>query len=301
MFLLFLAALCLVAYFVIKALYDPKDRTVIVLRRSTMGGFIGFLILGIVTSGYRQVPAGHRGVLLRMGAVSGVLSEGPHVVVPFVSKVDLVEVRTQKTEAKAAAASKDLQNVHTDVAVNFHVSDKSVDKLYQNVGLDFDNRIIHPAVQETVKAVVARYTAEELIRLREQVKNEVDTSLTKRLLAYNIVVEPAGVSLTNFGFSDEFNKAIEQKQIAQQTAEQQKYVLQKAKLEAETAITTAKGEAEANRIKAQALQSQGGSRVLAREWITKWKGDVPAVVSSSNGSVMLNLESLLKDSGKTAN
>ena len=162
------------------------------------------------------------------------------------------------------------------------------------MGLDYQDRIIHPAVQETLKAVVARYTAEELIRLRDQVKSEVDTQLSARLLQYNIQVENGGVSLTNFNFSNEFNQAIESKQVAQQSAEKQKYVLAQAQMEAQTAVTKAKGEAEANRVKAQALNTQGGSKVLAREWIDKWDGHLPQVSTSGQGTI-IDLRSLMAD------
>jgi regulator of protease activity HflC (stomatin/prohibitin superfamily) len=262
---------------------------------AVLGRFIGVLMIvgGIISSGVTMVPAGYRGVLLRFGAVQGVLNEGIHIIVPQMQTVELLEVRTQKEEAQSAAASKDLQTVTTTLAVNFHVSPDGVDDLYKNVGRDYKTRVIDPIVQESLKAVTARYTAEELIRLREKVKTEVEADITRRLLPYNIVVEPSGVSITNFGFSEEFNRAIEQKQIAQQTAEKQKYVLQQAKLQADTAITEAKGKAEAARINAQALQAQGGSRVLAREWIEKWDGKLPAVSGGGNGGMILDVRDLL--------
>jgi regulator of protease activity HflC (stomatin/prohibitin superfamily) len=252
------------------------------------------IVGGIVSSGVTMVPAGYRGVLLRFGAVQGILGEGIHIIMPQVQTVELMEVRTQKEEAQSAAASKDLQTVTTTLALNYHVKAEGVGDLYKNVGTDFKSRIIDPVVQESLKAVTARYTAEELIRLREKVKMEVETDITRRLQPYNIVVEPSGVSITNFGFSEEFNRAIELKQIAQQTAEKQKYVLQQAKLQAETAVTEAKGKAEAARINGQALQAQGGSRVLAREWIEKWDGHLPTV-SGGSGGMILDVRELLNE------
>ena len=256
------------------------------------GSFV-LIILSVFGSAYYSVPAGYRGVLLNFGAVKGVMGEGVQFVIPFVQRVELMEVRTQKEEAQAAAASKDLQNVSTTVAINYHLNPLQVGNLYKNVGLDFATRIIDPATQETVKAVVANYTAEELIRLRSKIKNEIDTMLTERLKAYNIVVENNGVSLTNFEFSQDFNSAIEQKQVAQQSAEKSKYELQKAEIDAKTAIAIAEGEARSNRIKAEALNQNGGSKVLAREWIEKWDGHLPQV--SSNGNMMFNIDSLMKE------
>jgi len=254
-----------------------------------------FAIVGIIGASVTIVPAGYRGVLLRFGAVQSVLGEGIHMVVPQMNSVELLEVRTQKEEAQSAAASRDLQTVTTTVAINFHLSEAGVGDLYKRVGRDYRTRVIDPVTQESLKAVTARYTAEELIRLREKVKSEVQSEITARLQPYFIVVEPSGVSITNFAFSEEFNKAIEQKQVAQQTAEKQRYVLQQAKLQAETAVTEARGKAEAARINAQALQAQGGSRVLAREWIEKWDGKLPAVNGGGNGGMILDVRELIRE------
>jgi regulator of protease activity HflC (stomatin/prohibitin superfamily) len=244
-------------------------------------GSVILVLAGTLSSGVTIVPAGYRGVLLRFGAVTGVLGEGIHFVVPGVNQVVLLEVRTQKEVSQSTAASKDLQVVTANIALNFHINKEQAATLYQNVGTEYRARIIDPVVQESLKVVTARYTAEELIRLRDKVKNEVEREITQRLGVYNIAVEPMGVSITNFDFSDEFNKAIEQKQVAQQMAEKQKYVLQQAQLEAQTSITKAKGVAESGRINAQALQVQGGRLVLAREWIDKWDGKLPTVQGGS--------------------
>jgi regulator of protease activity HflC (stomatin/prohibitin superfamily) len=270
---------------------EEKSAWPILLIRglTTLGALT--LIIGLLQASYRSIPAGNRGVLLRFGAVRGDLTEGAHFIVPFVDDVALVDVQTQKADGQASAASKDLQTVDSEVAVNYHVAPSAVGDLYRNVGVDFDDRIIQPAIQETLKAAVAQYTAEELIRKRADVKAQVDAGLTQRLAAYNIIVESNGVSLTNFDFSPEFNAAIEAKQVAEQQAEQQKYVLAQATLQAQTAITQAKGEAESNRIKAAALNTQGGQKVLARAWIDKWDGHLPTVTGS--GQQMLNLSDLI--------
>jgi regulator of protease activity HflC (stomatin/prohibitin superfamily) len=256
-------------------------------------GSIILVVAGTLSSGVTIVPAGYRGVLLRFGAVTDVLGEGMHLVVPGVNQVVLLEVRTQKEVSQSAAASKDLQVVTANIALNFHINKEQAATLYQNVGTEYRARIIDPIVQESLKVVTARYTAEELIRLRDKVKNEVEKEITQRLGVYNITVEPMGVSITNFDFSEEFNKAIEQKQVAQQMAEKQKYVLQQAQLEAQTSITKAKGVAESGRINAQALQVQGGRLVLAREWIDKWDGKLPTVQGGSGGSMILDLRDVM--------
>jgi regulator of protease activity HflC (stomatin/prohibitin superfamily) len=246
------------------------------------------IVFGVGVESYIQVPAGYRGVKLQFGAVVGVLPEGANFVVPFVQSAELMEVRTQKEVSEGTmAASQDLQVVTSNVAINYHIDPSDVGVIYKTVGIDYCDRVIKPKVQETLKAVVARYTAEQLIRSREQVMVEVSQVLTDRLSTYHIIVESNGVSLTNFQFSDQFNQAIEAKQVAQQSAEKQKYVLAQAQLEAQTAITTAKGEAESNRIKAQALSSQGGQKVLVRAWIDKWDGKLPTMVSGNSSIIDL--------------
>jgi regulator of protease activity HflC (stomatin/prohibitin superfamily) len=254
------------------------------------------LAVGIVVAGAVIVPAGSRGVLLQLGAVKGQLDEGFHLIIPGVNNVVLMEVRTQKEESQATAASRDLQNVTTSLALNFRVDPVKVAELYQGVGSDYTARIIDPAVQESLKTVTAKYTAEELIKFRPKVKAEVEEEITRRLSNYNLLVEPSGLSITNFAFSEEFNRAIEAKQVAQQQAEQQRYVLQKAELEKQTAVMIAQGKSEAAKLNAEALKVQGGALVISREWIEKWDGKLPAVYSGGDGGGMIiDLGSLMKD------
>lgn len=261
---------------------------------------IGILMVvgGVMWAMVVQIPAGYRGVLLRFGAVQGQLSEGIHLIVPGINSYVPMEVRTQKEESQATAASRDLQVVTTSLALNFRVDPEHVSDLYRNVGTDYKSRVIDPTVQESVKVVTARYAAEELIRKRAQVKSEVEEEISKRLRAFNIVVDPTGLSITNFDFSPEFNKAIEQKQVAQQEAEKQRYVLQQALLEQQTQVARAEGSAKAARLNAGALQVQGGAMLIAREWIEKWDGKLPSVSTSGGGSggggFIIDLNSLLK-------
>jgi regulator of protease activity HflC (stomatin/prohibitin superfamily) len=292
--LVVIGILLIVASFLVKSLdKQTSERTNLrptawILRSVGFVMFVGGIIWAMVTI----VPAGHRAVLLRFGAVSGQLDEGIHLIVPGMDSVVLMEVRTQKEESQASAASRDLQVVTTTLALNFRVDTGQVSKLYQSVGTEYVARIIDPAVQEAIKVVTAKYTAEDLIRERAKVKSEVEIEITRRLAAYNIIVNPGGLSITNFDFSPEFNRAIEAKQVAQQDAEKQKYVLQRAELEKQTAIAKAEGEARAAELNAEALRVQGGSLVVAREWITKWDGKLPQV--SGAGNYIIDLQSLLR-------
>ncbi|MEN6373029.1 MAG: prohibitin family protein [Armatimonadota bacterium] len=258
---------------------------------------IVLIVAGILSASLVQVPAGHRGVLLQFSAVKGVLSEGIHIIVPYINRVEMMEVRTQKESSEATAASKDLQIVTTSLALNFHIDSKKAGDLYRNIGTNYKDRIIDPAVQESIKMVTARYTAEQLIKSRAAVKAEVEEDITRRLRAYDLIVEPAGLSITNFNFSPEFNAAIESKQVAQQEAEKQKYILQKAELEKQTQITKAQGISEAAKLNAAALQVSGGSKVIAREWIDKWDGHLPSVAGSGGGYI-IDINSILNTAGR---
>lgn len=250
------------------------------------------IIIGVLISTIILVPTGQVAVLMRFSAVVGFLTPGIHMIVPYINTVALTETRTQKEVAQCASSSKDLQAVSAEIAINFHVSAADAAKLFKDVGPDYKDRVIDPAVQESLKQVSAQYTAEELIKKRAEVKNKLETEITTRAKAYGVIIEPLGVSITNFDFSQEFNTAIEQKQVAQQTAEKQKYVLQQAVLEKETEITKAEGQAQASKIRALALKTQGGGRVIAEKWIDKWDGVLPVVGSSSG--MMLNISDLMK-------
>ena len=258
----------------------------------SIGAFL--VVVGVIVNSAVIVPAGHRGVLLQWGAAVRSLDEGFHLVVPVMNQVVQLEVRTQKEESQATAASRDLQNVTTSLALNFRVDAGKVVELYRDVGADYKARIIDPAVQESLKTVTANYTAEELIKSRPQVKAEVEEEITRRLGNYNLLVEPSGLSITNFAFSEEFNRAIEAKQVAQQQAEQQRYVLQKAELEKQTAVMIAQGKSEAATLNAEALKVQGGSLVISREWIEKWDGRLPSVYGGGQGMI-IDLGSLMKE------
>jgi regulator of protease activity HflC (stomatin/prohibitin superfamily) len=228
-----------------------------------------------VSSLFYTVRSGEKALVFTWGKITSVMNEGLHFKIPVMQTIAKVDIRTQKAEAPAAAASKNMQNVSTVVTLNYHLDPAKLDVLYSTVGLEVENKIIAARIQETVKAVVARYTAEELLSMREQVKNEISESLTRQLLEYNIVVGAGGVQITNFDFSRGFNEAIEDKQVAEQKALTAKNNLERIKVEAEQKIAQARGEAEAIRIQADAIRAQGGKEYVNLKAIEKWDGKLP--------------------------
>lgn len=259
--------------------------------------FISLVIT--VFASIRIVDAGHRGVMIHMGSVDDtVLGEGLYLVTPFFTTVEEIEVRTQKSEFKADAASSDLQQVTTSVALNYHVNPQVVAHLFQTVGLEYRERIIDPQIHEAFKAATARYKAEELIQKRPEVKKAIEDMLSDVLKSYGLTVE--NVSITDFKFSPDFDRAVEAKQVKEQEAKQQQYLLDKAKLQKQTEITLAEGSAEASRITAEALRAAGGSLVIAQAWIAKWDGHLPKLVASDNGGMMLDVSTLMSETNSNS-
>lgn len=243
-----------------------------------VAGIVSFVLLiaFLVLAPFASVNAGHRGVVTRFGAVQDfVLTEGFHWVSPF-DDVHEINVQTQKMEAVADSASKDLQTVNVRVAVNAHVDPVNVQRLYQEVSGNVWETVVAPAIQESVKAATAGFTAEELITRRSEVSDMIDKVLTERLSTKYLVVE--NVSIVNFSFSRTFTEAIEAKVTAEQDALASKNKLEQVKYEAEQKVVSATAEAEAIRIQAQAITQQGGDAYVELQAVQKWNGILPTQV-----------------------
>lgn len=263
------------------------DPAITTLKRMITGGAIIVLVLIAVFGTFRIIPAGHRGVVLTWGSPTEVWGEGLHAKWPIAQDVVKMSVQTQKYEANAAAASKDLQDVSTVVALNYRLNPASVGEIYRSIGINYADRVISPAVQEGVKASTALFTAEELITKRATVKEKIDDILSTRLVPYGVIVETT--SITDFTFSEEFTKAIEAKVTAQQEALKAENDLRRIEVEAEQKIASARAEAESLKlINEQLRQSQGALQI---RWIEKWTGVLPTVLFTGNsgGGVLLNL------------
>lgn len=246
---------------------------------------IGLVVLIIVFSSFGTVGAGERGVLLQFGAVQDkVLGEGFYFKIPFVQKVVKIDVRIQKDEVPASAASKDLQIVTSRIALNYHLDPDSVNKIWQEIGENYNVRIIAPSIQEAVKAESAKFTAEELIIKREEVKEQIKANLTKRLLERSIIVDE--FNIIEFRFSQAFNEAIEAKVTAEQLKLKADRDLERIKIEADQRIADARGKAEAIRIEAVALRQN--PQVVELRWIEKWDGKVPTYWGEASPFIGIN-------------
>jgi regulator of protease activity HflC (stomatin/prohibitin superfamily) len=242
------------------------------------------IVLVFVFSGSLVIVGpGQRGVVLNFGAVSpNVWGEGLHFKIPVYQGVQKMDVRVQKEVTEAAAASKDLQDTHSTIAVNFNIIPDKAGWVFQNIGLGYKERVIDPVTQEIVKAVTAKYTALELITMREKVRTELKEMLKARLLDYNIAV--VDVSIVNFKFSAQFTQAIENKQTAEQMALKASRDLDRIKIEAQQKIAAAQAEAESLRLQRQNITSDLVElrRIEAmQEAIRKWNGVMPNVTGGA--------------------
>ena len=268
---------------------NPRTKVNVNVARGVTIAIIALIVIGVVAfASVKIVDAGHRGVLLHWNAVdltSPPLDEGLHFVVPFQDEVIAIEVRTLKYEKETRSASKDLQTVETTVTVNYHPNKEAVHRLYKNLGLDYENRVIQPAIEETVKQVTANYNAEELITKRPLVKQDIETSIRERLNQFGVVTEV--ISITDFEFSPLFAQAIEAKVEAEQKALKAENDLRRIEVEARQReanavglananIAEARGEAEAISIINNALAENPNYL----EWLKtkEWDGKLPLVV-----------------------
>ena len=268
----------------------------------------------IVFSSYTIVGPGHRGVVIMLGRVEDTtLTEGFHLILPPVARqVVQIDVRTKKLEETVEAASSDMQLMQVTGVLNYHLDPPQVSKLYKEVGPTYESVIIVPAVQEAIKSATSQLRVEQILAERPTIRDTIQEDLTQRLTRYYITVDQ--FSLANVGFSDEYDKAIERKQVAEQAALQKQYELQAAEKEVEitlaraegekqAAIIAAEGRAEARRIEAQveaealgliAEQLKDNPDLIKYEWARNLSPSVTTVLLPSDQSLLLDTSSLMK-------
>lgn len=252
-------------------------------KYATIGSILGVVFILFLLAVY-TIPAGERGVILTFGKPSmDAVGEGLHWKIPIAQTVKKLEVRTQKIETNADSASKDLQDVQTVIALNFHLMPESTPRLYQEVGKDYVGRIISPAIQESVKGVSAKFTAEELVTRRPEVRQAIQETLTERLAKYYIQVDD--FNIVNFQFSESFDIAIEEKVTAEQKKLKAERDLERIKIEKEQKITQAEAEAQSIKIQSEALKAN--KAILELRAIEKWDGVLPKVTGGATPFISL--------------
>lgn len=217
----------------------------------------------LIGSAITTISSGEIGLKVRFGKlVDTNLSEGLNVKIPFVEKIVKVNIKIQKTEIETTSASKDLQDVKIKLAVNFRVKEKDAVNLYKNVGNEYEEIILRPAIEESIKSVISKYNAEELITKRQEVSDLALKTLQEKIEKYGI--EGSEFNIINLNFSEDYGKAIEEKQVAEQQ-------LEKARLDAEARLVEAQATKKANDLLKQTLTKE----LLIKEFIEKWNGELP--------------------------
>ena len=235
-------------------------------------------IFVFILESFTIVSAGHVGVQTTLGSVNmEALQEGVHFVNP-ISHVSSVDVRVVKADiTNSHAGTKDLQVVHTDIVVNYRIDGTKAPHMYKEFGLDLEDKILYPAISESFKAVTAHYNSEELVTKRDEVSQTIQAELQSKVLQYGLSI--SSISLVNFGFSPEYQQAIEQKVISTQATLKAEQDLKRIQVEAQQAIAKAKGEAEAIAIQSQAINANGGIEYVHLKAIQKWDGKLPTTMT----------------------
>lgn len=263
-------------------------------RRLITLALVALTILAVVAWSMSVVPAGHRGVLTTLGKPSDqVYDEGVHWILPMIQRMHHMDVRLATNEGQGDAASKDLQSVQVNVILNYHLDPAKVAVVYREIASNTDEvaaRVIDPARPEAVKAVTARFTAEELITRRTEVRDQIAEMLREKMGRHGLVLDE--FAIVNFAFSQSFSSAIEAKVRAEQEKLKADRDLQRIQVEAEQRIAGARAEAEGLRLQRQEITPlllELRKVENARQAISKWNGQLPTTAVGSEANSLIQL------------
>jgi len=237
------------------------------------------VIFAIITlfCSFKTVKSGEVGLRIRFGKiVDSTLQEGINFKIPYIEKIKKVNVKVQKSEETVESSTKDMQIINTTVAVNYRIKIEKASSLYRTVGDKYEDTILQPAIKESIKTAIAKYNAEEITTKRNEVSNECLKAIQGKVEKYGIAIED--FNLTNFNFSQEYTRAIEEKQVAEQK-------LEKARLEAEQKVVEAEATRKANELLSQTITE----KTLTEKFLEKWDGKLPETYAGNDIFKMFNL------------
>lgn len=260
-------------------------------RGARWGITIAVLLVLFFIFCFRTVGAGQVGIVTRFGEVNRVQTSGIAIKAPWpIERMYKMETRVQKDEQDATAATSDLQDVTGKLALNYALDNATALQVYKELGPEYKDRVVTPAVQESFKAATAGFTAQELITKRPEVKAKAYEQIKSRLEKYGIRV--VDLNIVNFQFSAAFNNAIEAVQVANQNVAKARQELETTKVEAEKSIEAARGQAEAQRVQQQTLTPellQKYSIDAQNRAIDKWNGVLPTTNAGGSGGLLFNI------------
>ena len=251
-------------------------------------------IFALITlfSSFTTIKSGEIGLKSRFGEiVSQTTQEGIQFKVPFVEKVTKVNMKVQKADVTSSSATKDLQDVSISFAINFQLSPEKVMDLYKKIGQNYVEIILQPATQEALKNVTSKYTAEELITKRSEVSQQIIEELSAKVGKYGIIINE--LNIIDLNFSEAYNKAIEDKQVAEQEVKKAQQELEKTKIEAEKKVAEAKAQADALKLQKEEITPEllELRRIEAQlKAIEKWSGNLPTTITGSDGIPFIDLK-----------
>lgn len=257
-----------------------------------IGVIVVALVIGLIIffASTTIVPTGHIGVVTLYSKVQDeYLDAGFHLIKPFVEDVHDIDIRTQKYSNTVEGSAKDLQIVNITMSINYQIKAEKASELYAKVGANYNDVVLNPALQSSLKASIAKYTAEEMITKRGEVAATITEELNKALEEYFLI---SAVNLENIGFTDEYNKAIEAKTTNEQKAQAEKAQLEIIKVQNEQKINTAEAEAKVRELQSQSVTEKSLEQLrleIQREMIQKWNGSFPTTMLSEDPTMLFNL------------
>lgn len=246
---------------------------------------IGLFIIITLFSSFTTVKSGEVGLKVKFGKIVDTsISEGINFKIPYIEKIVRVDIKVQKVELGTESSSKDLQTITTKLAVNYKVDGTKASNLYKTVGNSYEETILIPAIQESIKAVMSEYTAEQTITMRNEVSDKCLEEIESKVEKYGINI--AEFNIIDLDFSEAYNQAIEEKQVAEQKVLTAQQELEKTKIEAEKKIVEAEATNKANEL----LKQNVTDEVLMKQFIEKWDGKLPETYAGQDIMGIFNLK-----------